>query len=202
MGIPRRLSLRRLRTIDRLLDGCLLESHHRQKHILDVGCSRGKDLVQFLKGREDLEITGLDLADDGLRQHNFRMVVGDAAAIPFPDSYFDITFSIGVLEHIRPIEKLARIAREIDRVSKSYMVIIPSINTFVEPHTARLSWQLRNRNIKPTYAGTLIYMSDEAWLAFRGFQHARSYRYAHIPFIVNNLLIYKPPAQPSDPGDA
>jgi len=200
--VPRRLSLRRLRAINRLLDGYLLESHHGRKRILDVGCSRGKDLVQFLEGRDDLEITGIDLKDYGLRQHNFRMVVGDATDIPYPDLHFDITLSIGVLEHIHPIEKLARVAREIDRVSKSYVVIIPSINTFVEPHIARLLWQLRNRNTKPIYPGTLIYMSDESWLALRGFRHAKSYRYGHIPLLVNNLVVYKPPTRPSVPGDA
>jgi SAM-dependent methyltransferase len=191
MGVPRRLSRRRLRIIDGLLDGRLLGHPPGRRRLLDVGCATGKDFVGFMKEREDLEIVGIDLKDYGLRQPNFRMVVADAVDIPFPDRYFDIAVSVGVLEHIRPIEKLARVVQEIDRVSKSYAVIVPSISTFIEPHIARFFWQLRNRNKKPPYGGTLIYMSDEAWLALGGFAHAKTCRYSHIPLLINNLVVYK-----------
>jgi ubiquinone/menaquinone biosynthesis C-methylase UbiE len=201
-GIVRRLSLRRFIALDRLLHGRLIQRGRERKAILDVGCSRGKDLVQFLEGRDELEITGLDVKDFGLRQDNFRMVAGDAEALPFRDGYFDITFSIGVLEHIRPIEKLAKVAREIDRVSKAYVVVVPSVGTTIEPHIARLLWQLRDRNRKPHYPGTLVYLSDEAWLAFDGFAQAKTRRYSHLPFLVSDLIIYKLTARQTVASDA
>jgi SAM-dependent methyltransferase len=191
LGVQRYLSRRRLSLIDRLLMGHLLDPAPRGKKILDVGCATGKDFVTFFGGRKDVEIVGLDLKDYGLRQHNFRMIVGDAADIPFPDRYFDITVSIGVLEHIHPMEKLARVNQEIDRVSKSYVVIVPSVSTIIEPHIGRFFWHLQDRNTKPTYPGTLVYMSDDAWLAFAGFEGSKSCRYWHIPPVVANLFIYK-----------
>ena len=191
IGIQRYLSRRRLNLIDRLLDGQLLEPNQQPKKILDIGCNIGKDLVTFLKDREDLEIVGLDLRDFGLREENFKMIIGNGSRLPFPDSYFDITTSIGVLEHIKPIESLARVIQEIDRVSKSYVVIIPSISTIMEPHINRIFWQLKDRNKKPVYPGTLIYLSDESWFSFKGFEGAKGYRFWHLPPIINNLIIYK-----------
>ena len=168
-------------------------SRHNSKTIrmLEVGCATGKDCIQFLNGREDIEIVGVDIQDYGLKQDNFSLKLADAESIPYPDNYFDITVSIGVLEHIVPIEKLSRVIKEIERVSKSFVVIVPSINTVIEPHIARFFWQLQNREKKPKYAGTLIYMSDEAWLAFEGFSGAKSCRYNHIPLFINNLVIYQ-----------
>lgn len=126
------------------------------------------------------------------------MVVGDAAHIPFPDSFFEMAVSIGVLEHIMPIEKLARVAQEINRVSKSYVVVVPSVSSIIEPHFASLFWHLRDRKKKPRYPGTLIYMNDEAWLAFGGFKNAKSCRLWHIPPIIANLAIYKTQATPDE----
>jgi ubiquinone/menaquinone biosynthesis C-methylase UbiE len=163
----------------------------QRRKILDLGCSTGKDLVTFLRDREDIEIVGLDLRDYGLRQSNFHMVLGDAVEIPFPNSYFDVTVSIGVLEHIKPIEKLANVINEINRVSKSYAVVVPSVSSVIEPHFARVFWQLRDRSRKPVYPGTLIYMSDEAWLSFKGFKDAESRRFWHVPPFVSNLLIHR-----------
>jgi ubiquinone/menaquinone biosynthesis C-methylase UbiE len=191
IGIQRRLSKRRLHLIDRLLDGQLLEPNRQPKRILEIGCHIGKDLVTFLKDREDLEIVGLDLQDFGLREDNFKMIIGNGNRLPFPDSYFDITTSIGVLEHIEPIESLSQVIAEIDRVSKSYVIVIPSIITIMEPHINRFYWQLKDRNKKPEYPAPLLYMSDESWFAFKGFEGAKGHRFWHLPPIINNLIIYK-----------
>lgn len=191
MGVPRILSARRLNVIDKLFDGQLIEKNRKRKRYLDIGCRIGKDFVTFFEHRNDVEIFGLDLKDYGLRQNNFNMIVGDAAHIPFPDSYFDIAVSIGTLEHIVPIEKLARVAQEINRVSKSYVVVVPSVSSIIEPHSASLLWHLRDWNKKPHFHNNIIYMSDEAWLAFGGFKNANSCRLWHIPPLIANLAIYK-----------
>lgn len=197
LGVSRWLSQRRLQRIDQLMDGLLLNGQGAGMRILDVGCSQGKDMVSFLVGREDLEIVGLDLRDQGLRQTNFHMVLGDAAALPFSDDYFDVAISVGVLEHILPIEKLARVAREIRRVARGYVVVVPSLGSMVEPHTARFLWHLRDRRTKPAYSGTLSYMSDEAWLGLGGFQNAQTFRYSHLPPLINNLVIFEKKQRPA-----
>lgn len=200
IGIQKKLSLRRLRRIDHLLGERLLKTGDGKKTLLDIGCQRGKDLITFLEDRKDLRIIGLDLKDYGLRQDNFSTVIGDAAHLPFKSKAIDIGISIGVFEHITPIVKLARAAREINRVSNIYAVVVPSISTIIEPHTHHFFWQLKDRSKKKKYTGPgpLIHMSDEAWKALIGFKHTQTKRYWHIPLLVNNLVIYKKEPGPTE----
>lgn len=189
-GFQDRLSYRRFKMIDHLMNGLILKPHSKPINILDVGCSVGKDFVKYLDGREDVNIIGLDILPAIIPQDNFTMVVGDGSNIPFPDKYFDFSVSIGVLEHIVPIEKLAQMVKEIDRTSKTYVVIVPSIGTLIEPHVARFYWHLKDRNKKIQF-NKLIYMNDEAWMSFDGFKSASTSRFWHIPLLISNLVIYK-----------
>lgn len=148
-------------------------------------------MVTFLKDLEDLLIISIDLQDYGLRQSNFHMVIGDANCLPFKNGVFDISVSIGVFEHIVPIEKLAQAVREIRRVSLSFVAVMPSISTIIEPHIGRFLWQLLDQNKKAKYNGTLLHMSDEAWMSFEGFKDANSSWYSHLPLFINNIIIYK-----------
>lgn len=192
LGIVSRISRRRLRFIDGLYGGRLFQPQNSGLKVLEVGCHIGKDFVSFFKGRTDLDIKGLDLKDFGLRQENFEMIVGDAEHIPFSNNYFDLVIAIGVLEHIVPIEKLSMVIREINRVSHSYIVIVPSAKTLVEPHLAQVFWQIRDRNMKTPYPlGPLLHMSDDAWVQFEGFKQAETTHWKHIPPFINNLVIYK-----------
>jgi len=192
-GVANRLAKKRLRKIDRLMKQQLLTPQGKKQLVLDIGCQRGKDLINFLADREDLHIIGLDLIDYGFRQDNFNLVIGDASYLPFAKDVFDISTSIGVFEHIIPIEELVKAVSEIRRVSKSFLAVMPSINTIIEPHISQFFWQLRDKNKKKAYQGTLIHLSDEAWTAFNGFNDAKATRYWHVPPLVCNLIIYKPP---------
>jgi len=189
-GYQNSISLRRFRMVDRLMDGLINSYHSKPVNILDVGCSIGKDFIKFLKGRSDINLFGIDIIDTGLRQDNFNLILGDASEIPFPNKYFDFSISIGVLEHIIPIEKLSMAIKEINRISKSYISIVPSNGTLIEPHVAKFFWHLQDRNHQIHYKN-LIYMSDEAWMSFEGFENAKTERYWHIPFLISNLIIYK-----------
>jgi ubiquinone/menaquinone biosynthesis C-methylase UbiE len=184
------LSARRYKLICKLIGQDLSNHGGKYTKILEVGCANGKDFVSFCKGNNAVRLTGIDIADYGLRQGNFKMVVADAEEIKYPDNYFDLTVSIGVLEHIQPIEKLAKVISEIDRVSKSFVVIVPAISTIIEPHTASIFWQLRSIGNKRRYS-CLNYYSDDAWLQFSGFREAKVLRFFHLPPIITNLVLYK-----------
>lgn len=194
-GYQNAISLKRFRMIDDLMNGFISRDHAQPVQILDIGCYIGKDFVKFLKGRADIHLYGLDIADAGLRQENFDLIIGDASQIPFPDRFFDLSLSIGVLEHIVPIEKLSRAISEINRVSKTHISIMPSNGTLIEPHMARFFWHLQdgNRHALPgsRQFDHLIYMSDESWKSFAGFKDAKTKRYWHIPLLINNLVVYK-----------
>lgn len=159
------------------------------KRVLEVGCGEGKDFIQFFDDSM-VQITAIDIKDQILEQSNVTFMKIDAQELPFEDKQFDLTVSFGVLEHIQPIEKLCKVISEIDRVSKSYAIIVPNISTLIEPHAVDLFWQLRSPERKCRYS-QLNYYSDEAWLQFKGFSKARIKRYSYIPFLIKNTLIYK-----------
>ena len=186
-----RLRFKRAQTIGRLC-GLNIFSHDRKQslNILEVGCGKGLDFIRFLDNYSNVVLFGKDRDDWHILQNNFKFILGDIESLEFPDKYFDLTISLGVLEHIQPIEKLAKTIKEINRVSKSYVVAVPSVDNILETHTASLFWQLRDHNRKPPY-GPLLYFSDEAWLQFEGFNEAKTLRKYFIFPVTKSLFIYK-----------
>jgi len=153
--------------------------------VLEVGCASGIDFMQFAGG---LDATGIDIADVP-RVGDFQFHQMDARSLPWADGHFDAVVSIGVLEHIQPIDVLCQVTSEIARVGKRFCVIVPSNGTLLEPHTWSPLWQLRGQHRKPACQYELNYFSDEAWLQFPGFVGASTTRYWHAPG-VQNLMIH------------
>ena len=72
--------------------------------LLEVGCGGGQVAAELLKRRRDLELTGLDLADDQVKRARKRcpdatFVQGSALDLPFDDNSFDGVFSIASIKH-------------------------------------------------------------------------------------------------------
>lgn len=151
-------------------------SDGKKNKILDIGCSNGKDAIQFLDDNNKFELYGVDILENQIEQDNFSFIKCNAEKIPFEDDYFDIVISIGALEYIEPMEKLSRVIKEINRAGKSYVIAIPSVSTIVEPHTMGLFWPLRlHKDMlhKDTKAKLkLNFFSEHTWSKFEGF-HAR-----------------------------
>jgi SAM-dependent methyltransferase len=156
--------------------------------VLEVGCANGQDFVRFLAD-SPARIVGVDVEPYEIDQANFTFVRADAEHLEFPDGHFDVAVSIGVFEHIQPIEKLCRAAAEIRRVSRAFCVIVPSVGTLLEPHAAELFWHLRDHN-KKTKRANLNYFSDEAWLKFGAFEGAEVRRFWYLPMLIQCLAIY------------
>jgi ubiquinone/menaquinone biosynthesis C-methylase UbiE len=178
---------RRIKYISNILGGI----DNKDLKILDVGCSNGRDFITYFKDRDDISFTGIDIRDRDIDQSNFTFVKGDIQKLPFDDNSFDVVISIGVLEHIVPIEKLCKVISEIDRVGKRYVVVVPCISTPYEPHAEAFRWQLRGINSKREYnTQPLIYLSDEAWLSFKGFKNSKIDRFWYIPGIKREIVIH------------
>jgi ubiquinone/menaquinone biosynthesis C-methylase UbiE len=154
--------------------------------VVEVGCSTGKDFLQFLP--EDCELYGVDLIQYKELDPRVTFVRADAESLPFPDRSFDLAVSIGLLEHVQPIEKLCNVVREIQRVAKRYAVVVPCIMTPLEPHVLRPGWQLRGHYRKLPF-DALNYFSDDAWLQFGGFRGAKTRRLWYLPGLIHNLCI-------------
>jgi SAM-dependent methyltransferase len=159
------------------------------KRILEIGCEQGYDFIRFFKNY-DVHIVGVDLKAHHLDQENTEFIQLDAEFMPFEDKSFDLCVSFGVLEHIQPIEKLCRVISQINRLSKSYVMLVPSISTVFEPHALGFFWPLRPGSRKQEYS-SLNYYSDEAWLQFEGFKEAKIMRFSYIPMLLQNTIIYK-----------
>jgi ubiquinone/menaquinone biosynthesis C-methylase UbiE len=95
-------------------------SGYRGKHILEIGCGIGIDLVRFAEGGAD--VTGVDLsktAIDLARQNfNFHHVKGEllvmnGEVLEFPDGTFDVVYAHGVLQYTANPEKMIAEARRV-----------------------------------------------------------------------------------------
>ncbi|MEZ5453514.1 MAG: class I SAM-dependent methyltransferase [Thiothrix sp.] len=155
------------------------------QRVLEVGCSSGIDFMQFA---DQYQVMGVDVRDVP-KVCDFPFQQLNAKSLPWPDRHFDAVVSIGVLEHIQPIDTLCAVTAEIRRVAKRFCVIVPSNGTWIEPHTWVPWWQLRGQHTKPPCAFELNYFSDEAWLQFPGFLDAVTKRYWHVPGVQNLMIL-------------
>ncbi len=76
------------------------------KKVLEVGCGMGTDLLQFARG--GAEVYGCDLTEKGatltrkrLKLYGFQgeILVADGENLPFPNNFFDLVYSWGVIHH-------------------------------------------------------------------------------------------------------
>ncbi len=79
--------------------------------LLDAGCGTG-GMLDFLQNRTcELEVTGIDAADQAVRHCHQRglhtVQLGSVEALPFADADFDAVLSLDVLYHARVSEKRA-----------------------------------------------------------------------------------------------
>lgn len=97
--------------------------------ILDVGCAQGYGLRPFLlSGFRMNQLHGIDLFADRVEHGktltpDMDLRVGDATAMPYADRSFDIVCEQFCFCHIPDADAKTKIAREMMRVSKRYILI-------------------------------------------------------------------------------
>lgn len=96
--------------------------------ILDAGCGLGGYLL--LLKEKGYDVYGIDFSKDAISQlkkynSSLNVQTADCEKIPFPDSFFDVYLSLGVVEHIEhgPLKAL----KEAQRVLKKDGLIIISV---------------------------------------------------------------------------
>jgi hypothetical protein len=108
--------------------------------IIDVGGTQGfwatwKDFLDFT--RISVLCVNLDLkhANDGAANAAIKMHAGDARDLSFcSNNEFDIAFSNSVIEHVGLWRDMERMATEVRRVSRRYLVQTPYFWFPMEPH--------------------------------------------------------------------
>ena len=92
----------------------------RGARLLEVGCGRGVALSYFAERLRPARLVGLDVDPTLLAEAEaswngsgpVELVCGDARALPFPDSSFDLVVDFGTLFHVaRPEQAVVEIAR-------------------------------------------------------------------------------------------
>lgn len=94
----------------------------REGRVLDIACGTGKTM-EMLSAEPGLELWGCDISDRlidravdrGLSRE--RLYVGDATRLPYPDGFFDYSFSIGSIEHFTE-DGIAAMLAECRRVTR------------------------------------------------------------------------------------
>jgi len=92
------------------------------KKICETGCNVGNNLSSF---PENFEVHGIDMNKQALEQAskkfpNFKFKQENIKKISFPDSFFDLVFTRGVLIHIAK-EEVDDIMKELLRISKRWI---------------------------------------------------------------------------------
>ena len=105
--------------------------------ILDVGCGfNGRSFEDHVS--DEYKITGIDLKepDEVKMQHpQFQYYKQDAKDLTmFDTKSFDLAISIGMMEHVCNRAILEQMAREIERVAKQWIIIVPWRYCWIEPH--------------------------------------------------------------------
>ena len=118
--------------------------------ILDVGCGKAFLLYEFTRILTNVEVTGLDISEYAIRngkdEIRHRLVVGDAAALPFADNQFDLVFSVTTLHNLY-VDRLFAALGEIERVGRGKAhVTVESYRTEREKVNL-LYWQLTCRAV-------------------------------------------------------
>jgi hypothetical protein len=107
----------------------------RPLRILDIGGTNKYWEQRGWAGRDDVEITLVNLEAEPRRHANIHPTAGDATDLSeYGDGSFDVAFSNSVIEHLFTLENQQRMAAEMRRVGRTYWVQTPNFWFPIEPH--------------------------------------------------------------------
>jgi hypothetical protein len=113
----------------------------RPLSIIDIGGTNQFWEQRGWAGRDDVEITLVNLVAEEDRHPNIHPTVGDATALThFADDEFDIAFSNSVIEHLFNYDAQTAMAAEVRRVARAYWVQTPNFWFPMEPHFLTPAW--------------------------------------------------------------
>jgi Methyltransferase domain len=114
----------------------------RPLRIIDIGGTVAFWEQRGWAGREDVDITLVNLKAQETGHANIDSVVGDATDLAdVADGEYEVAFSNSVIEHLFTFDAQAAMAREVQRVAKAFWVQTPNFWFPMEPHFLVPGWQ-------------------------------------------------------------
>lgn len=113
----------------------LISALPRPLTVLDVGGTEFYWQQVGFTGDANVRVVLLNLSKVPVKQPNFVSVVGDATNMrEYRDREFDLVFSNSVIEHVGGYDQQRRMAEEVRRVGKRYLLQTPNRHFPIEPH--------------------------------------------------------------------
>ncbi|MFX0134609.1 MAG: class I SAM-dependent methyltransferase [Candidatus Hodarchaeota archaeon] len=115
----------------RLKTAIILAGSLVSKRVLDLGC--GASFLSYNLARKGADTIALDLyvdlgnvksIMDKLTLNKIHFIKGDGAYLPFKSNFFDVVFTLDVLEHIKNLHKAIE---EIQRILRYKGIIVVSV---------------------------------------------------------------------------
>jgi hypothetical protein len=114
---------------------CLIDALDRPARVLDIGGTREFWEAMGYMPPEGVTIVVLNLTAPRAVSPNITTAAGDARDLGlYRDNEFDLVVSNSVIEHVGGYPDQARMAREIMRVGKRFIVQTPNRTFPIEPH--------------------------------------------------------------------
>ena len=100
----------------------------KNKKVLDVGC--GHDILMDYFKKRGAKITGVDICPSviqKLKDEGFDAIEADCCNLPIKNNSFDITFSIGVVEHFKNSEEAIKEHIRVTKQGGKVVIIVPNL---------------------------------------------------------------------------
>lgn len=115
--------------------------------VLDVGCSDGRGSVR-LTGSAGCDIYRPNLEEACRTARRRPVVQADICRLPYRDGAFHAVVALDVVEHFEKADAL-RVISEMERVSRSVVVVMTPAGFVPQPGTAEEPWQEHRCGFEP-----------------------------------------------------
>ncbi len=112
-----------------------IEKFKKPITILDIGGKINFWKNRGIAGNTNYKITIVNLEKEKSKYCNIKCTIGDATNLKeFNNQSFDVVHSNSVIEHLYNYENQKKMANEVTRIGKKYIIQTPNKYFFIEPH--------------------------------------------------------------------